>query len=185
MSKIWFSSDHHFGHSSILTFVDGDSKHIRPGFKNVNDMNEFMIAQHNARVSPEDKWYSLGDVGFGSSDELDTILSRLNGKKRLILGNHDDGKDPVLQKHFKKILLWRFFKEENFLATHVPVHESALYKVHYSVHGHIHEKPDVSPRHMNISVEKTNYAPISLDTIVSILKYRSSLKENNDTIRNV
>ena len=85
---IWFASDHHFGHAALLTFTKDDGSHARPGFSDVDHMNETMIANHNRVVGPTDRVYFLGDVGF-SRATLAAVLPRLNGKKRLILGNHD------------------------------------------------------------------------------------------------
>ena len=48
MSKIWLTSDLHFGHDR--EFIWGPR-----GFKNVNEMNEAIIKNWNAVVAPEDK----------------------------------------------------------------------------------------------------------------------------------
>ena len=86
--NVWFCSDHHFNHTNILSFINYSGEKVRPEFSTVEQMNEVMIENHNARVKPNDKVYFLGDVGFNTAS-LDTILPRLNGKKRLILGNHE------------------------------------------------------------------------------------------------
>src|SRR5579859_2101998 len=111
-TKIFVISDTHFNHKNILTFKDKDDRLFRGDrFVDVDAMNEFMIAKWNEKVRPQDKIYHLGDVYFGPADEADKILARLNGRKRLILGNHDKSKDPILYKHFKTIVMWRVFKE--------------------------------------------------------------------------
>ena len=43
----------------------------------------------NSIVRKDDIVYHLGDVGFGSTDELKELVGRLNGTKILIRGNHD------------------------------------------------------------------------------------------------
>jgi calcineurin-like phosphoesterase family protein len=166
MTKIFVISDTHFNHANILKFTDEGGYPVRPGFKNVSDMNEFMIRSWNDTVGPEDHVYHLGDVYFGPDDAADDILSRLNGKKRLIVGNHDEIKSRVLQKHFQKMMLWRLFKEHDILLTHVPIHQSEIRKAKYNVHGHIHQNDAPSSSHINVSVEKTGYRPILLDDIV-------------------
>lgn len=171
MSKIFVISDTHFNHSNILKFLGNDGTPFRK-FDSVNDMNECMIYNWNSVVSPEDKVYHLGDVYFGSQQEADSILSRLNGSKRLVLGNHDNGKDSVLQKHFKKITMWRLFKEYNMLLSHVPIHRDSFRKVEYNVHGHIHEKNSYSKEYINVSVEKTNYTPINIEKILNNVRLR-------------
>lgn len=169
MRNIFIVSDTHWNHANILTFQDGYNKFIRT-FHNLEEMNELMIENWNRVIGANDIVYHLGDVYFGPSDKADVILSRLNGKKRLLLGNHDDGKDPILHKHFQKIGLWRMFPEYNCVLTHVPVHESGLEKgkskVHYNLHGHIHEKPAPSNQHVNCCVEKQNYTPKHIEDLV-------------------
>lgn len=166
MSKIWVISDTHFNHANILKFTDEGGYPVRPGFKDVKDMNEVMIRNWNERISEEDIVYHLGDVFFGNDEEANMILTRLAGKKRLIIGNHDEIKSPVLNKHFKKMMLWRLFKDEDILLAHVPIHQSEIRKVKYNVHGHIHQNDAPTKDHINICVEKTGYAPVLLTDIV-------------------
>ena len=64
MASIWFASDHHFGHANLLKFTSDDGAYVRPGFSDVDHMNETMIANHNRVVGVADRAYFLGDVGF-------------------------------------------------------------------------------------------------------------------------
>jgi calcineurin-like phosphoesterase family protein len=164
IKDIWFISDTHFGHASFLNFVDADGNKIRP-FSTVQEMDDYMITNWNAVVKPYDRIYHLGDVGSGS------ILARLNGSKRLILGNHDVVKGDLLI-HFKKITMWRIFKEYDFVCSHVPLREDSMFKIMFNLHGHIHQQPSPTIRHMNMSVEHTGYAPVHLDTILAELAKR-------------
>lgn len=52
-------------------------------------MNEMIIKNWNDVVSPDDTVYHLGDVALGPWVEWDGILTRLNGYKILVVGNHD------------------------------------------------------------------------------------------------
>ena len=52
-----------------------------------NEMDEEMIKRWNETVRPNDKVYHLGDVVINR--KALTTLSRLNGDKVLIRGNHD------------------------------------------------------------------------------------------------
>lgn len=162
MRDIFIISDTHFGHVNILKFLNEDGSHVRD-FSSVEEMNERMVENWNRTVKDDDIVYHLGDVYFGQGH---TVLHRLRGRKRLILGNHDNGKDQNLQKHFQKILVWRMFPEFNCLLSHVPVHESALYKVGYNVHGHVHRSSLPDPRYINVSVEVRDYTPTSIEEIM-------------------
>ena len=175
MREIYVVSDTHFGHANMLKFTDSTTgERIRPLWESVTDMDEYMIQQWNKTVQDQDIVYHLGDVYFSNGRD---ILPRLRGRKRLILGNHDNGKDQNLHKHFEKILMWRMFPEFGLLLTHVPVHPSNFeYKNLKCVHGHIHQStimtvdqngvsvPD--DRYFNACVEKINYTPISMEELV-------------------
>lgn len=170
MSNIWVISDTHFGHRNIIEYCN------RP-FKTTYLMNEAIRDNWNSVVKPEDKVYHLGDVYMGWNEQEDILhfLNSLNGKKRLILGNHDNGKDQILQKAFQKIDVWRMFPEFGLLLTHVPVHESALYrgstgnekepKKLLNIHGHIHENQSPTIDHRNVCVEHLNYRPINIEKL--------------------
>lgn len=165
---IWVVSDTHFGHTNIIKYCN------RP-FGNIHEMNQCMVDNWNSTVKDGDLVYHLGDVYMStlefSGNEAWYLLSRLKGRKRLVLGNHDEGKDNVLLKHFQKIVAWRHFKEFGLLLTHVPVHPGTLNdKTPINVHGHIHQNivrnGNVSDkRYKNVSVEHTNYTPVNIDDL--------------------
>lgn len=160
--RVFAISDTHFGHENILNFTDKDGNKIR-AFHDVNDMNEYMVDRWNKTVSNDDTVYHLGDVYFGRGWE---VLSKLKGKKHLILGNHDNAKDFKLTKFFNKISMWRMLAEYNCVLTHVPIHESAMFRVGYNLHGHIHQLPSPTPRHVNCSVEVHDYMPVPIEDLV-------------------
>lgn len=158
---LYVVSDHHFSHENILKFTREDGSFLRPGFKDISDMDEFMIRQHNKIITPTTKVYFLGDVGM-KRDRLDMILPRLNGKKRLILGNHDKFHMSFYVKHFEKIYeSWQPLR--NVLLTHRPVllgdHDHHK-KLMINVHGHTHHHIIKDQRYINVCVENTEYAPI-------------------------
>lgn len=171
MANIWIVSDTHFGHANILKFVDDNGSLIRGSvFSSVEEMNEHMIDRWNSVVKDGDKIYHLGDVSFGQGHQ---VLSRLKGHKRLILGNHDNGKDQNLQKHFSKIQVWRMFPEFNMLLTHVPVHPCSLeHQVRWNVHGHLHQHLVDDSRYFNASVEQLSYTPVHIEDIKAKMQAR-------------
>ena len=140
-------------------------------------MNWDMVDKWNSVVKPGDKVYHLGDVYMGASSRgaITNLLSKLNGSKRLILGNHDNGKDQVLQQCFQKIEVWRMWPEFGLLFTHVPVHESALFrgktgneenpKKLLNIHGHIHQNKSPTNDHKCVCVEQTNYTPVNIEEL--------------------
>lgn len=164
---IWVTSDTHFCHENIIQYCG------RP-FANAELMNEVLINNWNSVVKPGDKVYHLGDVAMGVNHrkELPRIMSRLNGSKRLIVGNHDD--IPWLSSGgwFQKVLMWRVFPEFNLLLTHVPIHESSIHERivvngGVNVHGHIHQNPSPDGPYKCVCVEQTNYTPVHIEEILA------------------
>ena len=167
MTNTFLISDTHFGHANIIKYCN------RP-FSSTQEMDETLIENWNKVVKPQDKIYHLGDVYFGKGCKPEAILRRLNGTKVLIVGNHDHIGDPILTKYFSRIYMWRQLKEHGLLLSHVPLHPSALFVpiekgIHLkNIHGHIHDQDspkDKTVTYVNISVEKTDYKPISIEDV--------------------
>lgn len=194
MSEIWFVSDHHFNHNNILTFTSkGTNDLIRSGFADIHEMNEYLVEQHNKYVGEFDKVYFGGDVG----NRIHEFLPRMKGKKRLILGNHDNHKPDVYLKHFQKILSWREFGDRSsyFMFCHYPLHRCSFdYRgrrndVNFCVHGHLHEKlvrddfDEIDLRYINVSVEQTQYRPLSMTELLEEMECRKKIlkEQNKDT----
>lgn len=157
---IWVISDTHFGHENIIGYCG------RP-FDSAADMDEAMVDRWNSVVKPSDKVYHLGDVAMKKADLATVKL--LNGKKRLVRGNHDifDTKD-YLAAGFQEVLGVRVLA--NVLFSHFPVHPDSLGRFIGNVHGHIHEKPSPAGRYLNVSVERIGYTPITLEDAIVRLR---------------
>jgi calcineurin-like phosphoesterase family protein len=56
----------------------------------MDEMHQDIIKKWNATVKSKDVVFILGDVSFGKFEETKEIISKLNGKKILIRGNHDE-----------------------------------------------------------------------------------------------
>lgn len=189
MSEIWLISDTHFGHANILNFKGEDGIPFRgKDFNTCTEMDELMVQKWTENIKPDDKVYHLGDVMFGDKERFNKLWARLPGHKRLILGNHDDGHflagvNPVNGQHyFEKIMVWRFFREYDLILTHVPMQLENTYegeqKAYWNVHGHIHNNPPATSRHINISVEQTGYGPVHLETLAQSLALKKKLFTN-------
>ncbi len=161
---IWFTSDTHFDHANMITkFVLADGSPSRT-FSCVEEMNETMIDRWNAVVRPSDHIYHLGDVTMHRQvGQLKyRILDRLQGHKRLLLGNHDADKVQNYLPWFQKIFASRVI--DHILFTHIPVHVESVGRFIANVHGHTHHNCLPAP-YVNVCVERTNYAPVSLEQI--------------------
>jgi calcineurin-like phosphoesterase family protein len=129
-----------------------------------------MVDNWNSVVKPGDKVYHLGDVFFGSPVHFKALWPRLNGRKRLVVGNHDDVKFLSSGAFFEKVMLWRKF--ENLLLTHVPVHPTTLQEHRFdgkemiNVHGHIHQNPSPDGPYKCVCVEQIYYKPLNIEEIL-------------------
>lgn len=171
-SKIWISSDHHFGHENIIRYAK------RP-FKSVEEMNETLIQRHNSVVRPEDHWYCLGDVtmlrgGKVQQRQMAAWIQRMNGHKRLILGNHDHFPvEAYLAAGFEKVKgTGRWL--DGYWLSHFPIHPQSMGNAKGCIHGHIHNAPAYAPvehfeghqrRYINVSVEAIDYTPVALEAL--------------------
>ena len=97
MSKVFFISDLHFGHKYVIAFDK------RP-FKDVQEMETEMIRRWNAKVSPEDHVFVVGDMfGKVTTAHAGEIVHTLNGKIHLIRGNHDP-KGELFESLFEEVV---------------------------------------------------------------------------------
>jgi calcineurin-like phosphoesterase family protein len=78
----FFTSDTHFMHKNIIKFCN------RP-YPDERTMTEHMVRIWNETVAWDDDVFHLGDVALGPWEKWDGILTRLNGRKFLSIGNHD------------------------------------------------------------------------------------------------
>jgi calcineurin-like phosphoesterase family protein len=162
--NLWFISDTHFGHENIyrVPFRRVDGSPLRP-FPTAADADNYMIEKWNEIVKPSDHIYHLGDVVIDRKHLA--IVPKLNGHKRLIRGNHDIFKTRFyFDAGFEEIYGVRVFHDMIF--SHIPLHPTCInQRWKGNVHGHLHGNEMNEPRYLNISVEWTDYAPISLEQI--------------------
>jgi calcineurin-like phosphoesterase family protein len=171
---IWVISDTHFNHANIIRYC-GRS------FTNVDQMNDTMIRRWNSCVREGDLVLHLGDFALHKdSSSVRAICKQLHGRKILVKGNHD-----------RKSMTWyinngfEFFCDSfvlgDILFTHRPVPKSLFIQMQIpyrlNVHGHIHQKETLDPlMYKNVSVEKLNYFPIHLDSILN--EFKITLRRN-------
>lgn len=167
MSNLFFISDTHFGHEAILGFQNADGSPVR-SFSSVEEMDQTIIDRWNAVVRPQDHVYHLGDVAM-RRQHLDTI-SRCNGHKRLVRGNHDIFRTKDYLKYFEEIYGSRVL--DGMIFTHIPIHLGSLGRFTANVHGHVHGQPQgfFGLNYYNVSVEVMDYTPVSLDDLKKRIK---------------
>lgn len=147
----YFIADTHFNHENIIKYCN------RP-FKNSLEMNEYIINKWNSVVKENDIVYHLGDVGFGTTEELKILVDRLNGTKILLRGNHDLKRGV---NGWKEVGFSEVYKNKielgNLILTHFPVELTEVGKI--NVFGHIHDKP------LDVKYDKNNHICVSCDVV--------------------
>lgn len=178
MTNIWVSSDHHFLHKNILKFTDNNGELIRGKvFKDTEEHDEKIVLWHNELVRPQDRVYFLGDVAINKYGLR--YVSRMNGHKRLVRGNHDIFEDKLYyEAGFQKIFGVKVWPKHNLIFSHIPLHPDCLSGRGWkNLHGHLHNNkvrkeqivetgigmfPEYvdDDRYQNVSLEQINYRPI-------------------------
>ena len=165
MTRVFVISDTHFGHTKTWAeFKREDGTPMRP-FTSTEEMDETMVNNWNNTVRPEDHIYHLGDVVIGRKHLQ--IIRRLNGHKRLVLGNHDIFTvEEYLDVGFEKVYGVRVWPKHGYIMSHIPLHPDQLKSRNWiNLHGHLHvnhvKGPDAE-RYKNVSVEQINYTPLLL-----------------------
>lgn len=181
MSCIFLVSDTHFGHERMASvFQNPDGSPVR-GFKDADAMDEHMIARWNSVVRPQDKIYHLGDVAMGQQ-QIDRVMPRLNGHKRLVGGNHDTMQTKQYMRYFEAIYGVRVL--DHMVLTHIPIAPWSMERFRANIHGHVHSNyPKIygvgSPNddesmkinvYVNLSVERIEYTPVSLEEVAKWVK---------------
>ena len=185
MPSVFLVSDTHFGHKGVCHFTrkDGVTK-LRP-FDTPEEMDEFMVKTWNERVKPNDKVYHLGDVVINRR-ALQT-LSRLNGDKVLIRGNHDIFRDDEYRQYFRELRAYHVMS--GMILSHIPLHADSLGRFGTNIHGHLHANrvrkargvdartgeilysDEIDPRYHNVSVEQLpDFAPILFEDVIARIK---------------
>lgn len=168
---IYFISDTHFGHKGSLRWNNGT---IRPRFSNIKEADNLMIENWNKIVKPEDIVYFLGDFAYKcSKNYAESIFWQLNGKKHLIIGNHDYKIANTFKNCWESTsdILTININNKDIILCHYPIYSwKNMNKGSIHLHGHTHEKnTNIKGKIFNVSVENIDYTPISLDNILEKL----------------
>ena len=185
-SNVFFTSDTHFRHDNIIRFCQ------RP-FENVEEMNEKLIENWNAKVPEDGLVFHLGDFAWGGYQDWKTVRERLNGGIVLIKGNHDFKNGP--QNEFEASRLFKFVTPQ----LHIEIENRAVILNHfpflcyggtyraesnvvYQLFGHVHSGPNAEhgldvkrlahlfPTQYDVGVDNNNFTPVSWHEVDAIIK---------------
>ena len=171
---IYFTSDTHFFHRNAIW-------HNERPFKNADEMDEAMIKNWNRVVKENDEIYHLGDFAWQPSPtKLKEILGQLNGRKHLILGNHDKEKLMAHSNLWESVDFYKELRIDDFkvILLHYPIYDwNGAFNGAVHLYGHVHKTMDLrevktkhkNKRCYNVGVDVNNYTPVSWLEIKKIL----------------
>ena len=155
--KFFVISDTHFGHANIIKYCN------RP-FNSVEEMDAAMIKNWNEVVSNKDTVLHLGDFGLGSKEYIREIIGKLNGRKILIRGNHDNWTDQFYREAgFDYVSRYPIVWNDFYLLSHAPLQLSET-TPYFNFYGHVHtdEKYQDAATSRCVCVERIGYRPLFL-----------------------
>lgn len=171
MSKIFFTSDEHYGHANVIRFCK------RP-FESLEDQTEQLITRHNSKVGPNDITYHCGDMFWRrvSIPEANSIMDRLNGKHALVLGNHDEVAKRIAGR-------FEWVKECALIHTNTRVWLSHYahrvwpdsHKGSYHLFGHTHSVLSDYRYSTDVGVDAKGYFPMSYDELEAYMTAKGQL----------
>ena len=183
-TDIFFTSDTHFNHANIVDFDQ------RP-FVDLYEMTECLIQNWNETISPGDVVYHLGDFalswGAKHGPLIDEILSRLNGRKYLIAGNHDR---PEVLSNPRWVKVYGYHEIKVDMGGE---HKQRINMMHYALrtwnqmhrgawmlHGHSHGNlPDIGGKILDVGTMNWGYRPVHIDRIAELMRHRPIISEDH------
>ena len=190
-SRIFFTSDTHGNHESIIKFCN------RP-FQNVEEMNKTLINNWNAKVGEDDLVFHLGDFAWGGSGVWKHFREQLNGHIILIKGNHDVKQmssttemlfDNVTQQMYIEIEGQKIYLNHYPLLCYAGTYRSKDSLV-WALNGHTHIGPLSTngldfermkltfPTQYDVGVDMNNFEPISFHELQAKMNYQ--IKKNTN-----
>lgn len=152
----YFISDTHFGHKGMLKFE-------RTHFKDIEEHDEYIITKFNERVKNTDTCYILGDLGI-SREHIKNCFDKMNGKKIIVLGNHDKYSIDFYKKLNGVIEVHKYpiFISKRIVLSHEPI---KIDDEILNIHGHLHGAILNLKNYYCVSEHVVNYIPINKKTI--------------------
>jgi len=180
--EIFFTSDTHFWHKNIIKYCD------RP-FKSVQEMNDTIVANWDAKVPKTGIVFVVGDFAMNCSiQQIIDVRKRLNGRIILIRGNHDDDvikandKENIFEEVHTRLDIRIFTMHEDasdyidIELNHFPsITWNNSHKGAYQAFGHCHSKkpiPGQSVFQHDVGVDGNNFTPMSAGEFMQVISKR-------------
>ncbi len=192
MAKHYVASDLHLGHANVIIYepiraqklsnyivnslsseeiieIMKDREH--PMFSALLAAhNEMIIKAWNSVIKDDDIIFFLGDFCLTRNKEfIKTWVSRLNGRKRLIMGNHDTRKPEFyMECGFESVSQYPVLYNRHIFLSHEPLPQEIVPKGYINFFGHVHSNPDFNwERGQCVSIEQLEcFKPIPIDDYI-------------------
>lgn len=168
----WITSDWHLGENRFdLMF--------RP-FKTTDEHNNTIINNHNSVVGKDDIVYVVGDAVYQKEPMYLSLVSKMNGRKILVRGNHDNVfTDEQLSPYFEKIIpdgdgIDLTIDNIECWLTHYP---TTGRKDKFNIVGHVHSIFKFQLNMINVGVDVNHFYPVNLNKIPFFYK---TIKDHYD-----
>ena len=171
--RTYLISDLHFGHKNIIDYES------RP-FEDLDHQDKCLIDNWNAVIGKHDMVFVLGDFSFYGKEKTKQIVSKLNGHKLLVMGNHDKGRTVSWWRDagFDEVSYYPIMINDFIILSHEPVYLNP--KMPYvNIHGHIHSnsiQSNGTNQYFNVCIDANAYYPTDLESI----KKKIKIKEGDD-----
>jgi calcineurin-like phosphoesterase family protein len=172
MMPIFFTSDTHFDDELAIQYFN------RP-FKNVDEMNAFMVEKWNNVVAEQDTVYHLGDFTLDDIDHFTKWVNQLNGNIKILPGSHDHAwlQDFVASE---RVQIMAPLVSVEFPELRMGENPQVIVLCHYSMQvwdrskqgswhlfGHSHGKLAGIGLSFDVGMDCTEFTPLSLDEAAS------------------
>lgn len=158
----WFIADTHLGHPGIL------NQAVRP-YRDIREHDQDIVRKWNELVQPKDTVWHLGDLAWENAafDYVAATFKRLNGIKRLIIGNHD-GDEVQTKLDWASVDTMRTVVSPDckIVLCHYPLLEWEGYfggDLHF--HGHTHDRVASTRRRWDCGVDHQAFLPMTFRQI--------------------
>lgn len=158
---IHFTADTHFGDPRVLRLD-------RRPFSSTAEHDAALVRSWNETVGPSDEVWHLGDVMSANAGDCTVLLSKLHGRKHLIIGNNDPPTTTSSSawesvQHYAEI---RHDGHHLVLCHYAFRRWNHMGRKSINLHGHSHGRLKPYPRQFDVGVDARGLRPVTLASIL-------------------
>lgn len=157
----FFIADTHLGHNGILDMA------MRP-FNTIAEHDREVVANWNSVIRPTDTVWHLGDFAWDKlpGNDARDLFNRLNGIKRLIIGNHDTLEVQKFDWASVHDMVTLKADGSDLVLFHYPLREwPGFYSGALHFHGHTHDNLPSGRRVWDCGVDHQGFTPLTFAQI--------------------